>query len=284
VLPRAMRVSPRALVLVALLFASCNPLRGCVESYFELQTDCRLPRWFSVPAGMTRTDVKVTLSFVTGLFGLDNMVTRLEDSHGRTLATVTGRSCPHPEGDAVQRNESGGFSGETPRYTIMVTQDAFEVFDFRDKSKGVRVSDDPAVVTQASDKVRRGECRQEAQDARAETNYTLAPESRLPGWFHSPEGSSRSSLTVSYASYAGGSKYVFRLWDVRGNRIAEVTALDIRTHPDTLQRMGGTDDRYPHYWVVAANGVTEVLEYRKVEPLFYVSDDPVLRDEAGIKR
>lgn len=31
---------------------------------------------------------------------------------------------------------------------------------------------------------------------------------------------------------------------------------------------------YPHYVIVSANGIVEVIEHRKMEPVFYVTDDP----------
>jgi hypothetical protein len=160
----ATRAAKKYLLVIALLFASCNPMRGCQESYFELQADSRLPKWFTIPARLSRNEVNVTLSYYAGPFDrVDNTVTRLVDRQGRTLATVTGVRCWHPTIDKIKRNKFGGFSGEFPRYVIMRTKDTFEVFDHQPpccEGEGFRVTDEPAVVKEASDSIQRGECRQ----------------------------------------------------------------------------------------------------------------------------
>ena len=34
---------------------------------------------------------------------------------------------------------------------------------------------------------------------------------------------------------------------------------------------------YPAYEVIAIDGITEIVEHRKMEPIFYLSDDPAIR-------
>ena len=41
---------------------------------------------------------------------------------------------------------------------------------------------------------------------------------------------------------------------------------------------------YPRYEVLTANGVTEAIEHRRMEPLFYISDDPEVRRELGFAK
>lgn len=36
---------------------------GCVESNFHLSKESRIPKWFSIPAGLSREDVTVTLFY-----------------------------------------------------------------------------------------------------------------------------------------------------------------------------------------------------------------------------
>ena len=45
----------RAIVAVI----ACSLGMGCVESEFQLTSDSRLPRWFSLPANLKRSDVTV---------------------------------------------------------------------------------------------------------------------------------------------------------------------------------------------------------------------------------
>ncbi len=71
-------------VLVAGLFVSVLPMSGCLESSFNLASDSRLPQWVTLPRGVTRADVSVTLSYYTSLGGDDVKVT-LRDKGGRTI-------------------------------------------------------------------------------------------------------------------------------------------------------------------------------------------------------
>jgi len=41
---------------------------------------------------------------------------------------------------------------------------------------------------------------------------------------------------------------------------------------------------YPRYKVVRINGVTDVIELRRMEPVFYITDDPVVWEELGVKQ
>lgn len=36
---------------------------------------------------------------------------------------------------------------------------------------------------------------------------------------------------------------------------------------------------YPAYDLIEANGVAEVIEHKKMEPVFYINDDPVVRQK-----
>jgi hypothetical protein len=39
----------------------------------------------------------------------------------------------------------------------------------------------------------------------------------------------------------------------------------------------------PQYWTASTSGVTEVIEFKRMEPLFYVSDDPAIRAQLGAR-
>jgi hypothetical protein len=36
---------------------------------------------------------------------------------------------------------------------------------------------------------------------------------------------------------------------------------------------------YPQYEVLTSNGITEIVEHRRQEPVFYLSDDPAVRGQ-----
>jgi hypothetical protein len=40
---------------------------------------------------------------------------------------------------------------------------------------------------------------------------------------------------------------------------------------------------YPAYEIITVDGITDVIEHRKMEPLFYVTDDSAVRGEPGVK-
>ena len=39
---------------------------------------------------------------------------------------------------------------------------------------------------------------------------------------------------------------------------------------------------YPNYEVITVNGITEIIEHRKPEPIFYITDDPAVWKELGV--
>jgi hypothetical protein len=40
---------------------------------------------------------------------------------------------------------------------------------------------------------------------------------------------------------------------------------------------------YPKYVVITVDGITDIIEHRKMEPIFYVTDDPAIWQELGVK-
>jgi hypothetical protein len=38
----------------------------------------------------------------------------------------------------------------------------------------------------------------------------------------------------------------------------------------------GPDSGYPSFEVITANGITEIIEHKKMEPIFYITDDPAV--------
>ena len=50
-------------------------------------------------------------------------------------------------------------------------------------------------------------------------------------------------------------------------------------HPPT-----GFPAGYPAYEVVTMNSITEIIEHRRPEPLFHVTDDPAVWKELGVEQ
>ena len=100
-----------------------------------------------------------------------------------------------------------------------------------------------------------------------ESTFTLASESRLPQWFTPPPELTRGDVSVTLSYYTiGDAKAVLR--DAKGRKIAEIRCKVVNPHPWR---------GYPAYVALAANGRTEIIEHIKMEPLFYVNDDPAVR-------
>jgi hypothetical protein len=78
------------LPIVAICVSSCA-ITGCVESSFTLANDSRLPRSMTIPHGLTRKDVSVTLNFYAPLRGPDSKFI-LANRKGKKLAEVKGNT------------------------------------------------------------------------------------------------------------------------------------------------------------------------------------------------
>ena len=120
----------RTLLIVALCVSSCA-ITGCMESSFNLATESRLPRWITLPPGLTRTDVSVILNYYSTLG--DDAKVIFKDKNGKTVAKITGKTkCQY------------SFSGY-PSYNVVVVNGIAEVLEFRKMEPIVSVTDDPTV-------------------------------------------------------------------------------------------------------------------------------------------
>ena len=118
-----------------------------------------------------------------------------------------------------------------------------------------------------------------------ESNFTLSPESRLPNWFHSA-GVARQDAEVTMDYYVGlvGRTATFTLRARDGRTVASVVGELQGNEPLTLEPHGDTGRiPYPTYEVVTVDEVTEVVEHRRMEPIFYVTDDPQVKQKLGVR-
>lgn len=123
----------------------------------------------------------------------------------------------------------------------------------------------------------------------AESEFDLAPESRLPKWFTLPTGVQRTDVTVKLTYYGPllGSQgtATVTLRTQQGRTLNQIAATLKGQEPQTLQPYSGTGRiPYPMYEVLTANGITEVIEHRRMEPVFYVTDDPEVRRKLGVEK
>lgn len=113
----------------------------------------------------------------------------------------------------------------------------------------------------------------------AESTFTLANESRLPRWVKLPPGVTRAdvSLTMSYYVKPWGRSAQFVLRDKNGQVLGKEHGS--MTCKEPLQVRGRSQDPsadYPAYEAITVNGITDIIEHKKMEPIFFVTDNPAV--------
>ena len=127
-----------------------------------------------------------------------------------------------------------------------------------------------------------------ALTACAESNFDLSKTSRIPKWFSMPAGLSREDVTVTLDYYiVPTEKSVFTLYDKKGKELQRINGKRYGgyQYPLTLKNPPpGYPNGYPSYEVIIANGIIDVVEHRQMEPIFYMTDDPAIWKEFGVKQ
>jgi hypothetical protein len=102
-----------------------------------------------------------------------------------------------------------------------------------------------------------------------ESTFELASKSRLPRWTALPHGLTRTDVlvTMNYYTMPLGPDANFILKDRKGIKLAEKWG--------KIKCQSGTSD-YPLYNAVVVDGITEIIEHKWMEPIFYVTDDPAV--------
>jgi hypothetical protein len=111
-----------------------------------------------------------------------------------------------------------------------------------------------------------------------ESSFALAPNSRLPKWFTLPPKLTRTDVTVTVNYY--GDTVTLTLLGPGRHTIQKVSGL--LTKPQNLDN--SPNYHYPSYHVIVINGTTDIVEHRKMEPIFYVTDDPTVWAALAPKR
>jgi len=119
-----------------------------------------------------------------------------------------------------------------------------------------------------------------------ESSFELSPDSRLPRWFTLPPDLPRSdiSVTMDYYIDSSGQTAKFTLLNRKtGARMDKVEGKLKGPQPLTLSNsQPGGPSGYPSYEVITARGITEVIEHRRAEPIFYIDDDAAVRSQLGV--
>jgi hypothetical protein len=115
-----------------------------------------------------------------------------------------------------------------------------------------------------------------------ESTFQLASESRLPKWIAPPSGLNRKevSLEMSYYTKLWGSDAKFTLKDSNGRILENLNGKVKCNGPIELKKPpAGFEHSYPSYEAITVNGITEIIEHRRTEPIFYIVDDPAVLKE-----
>jgi hypothetical protein len=108
-----------------------------------------------------------------------------------------------------------------------------------------------------------------------ESTFILASESRLPKWVTLPPELTRAnySLTMNYYSVPW-SRAKFILRDNSGHILKKENGKIRCGAPFELKNpTQGFPYGYPLYQAITVHGITEIIEHKKMEPIFYVTDD-----------
>jgi hypothetical protein len=118
-----------------------------------------------------------------------------------------------------------------------------------------------------------------------ESTFDLASDSRLPKWIILPPGLTRAdvSITMSYYIMPWGSSATFILQNTKGQTLKKVEGKVKGLEPLQLKHPPpGFPPGYPSYEIITVNGITDIIEHRKPEAIFYVTDDPTVWKELGV--
>ena len=85
---------------------------------------------------------------------------------------------------------------------------------------------------------------------------------------------------MDYYIGSSGRTATFTLRAASGAVIAKVTGKQIGLEPlKRKTKLPGYADGYPSYEIVNVGDITEIIEHRRMEPIFYVTDDPAVKAE-----
>ena len=122
----------------------------------------------------------------------------------------------------------------------------------------------------------------------SESNFVLSPESRLPKWFDIPEGETRGEYTgtLDYYIRSDGRIAVLKLKKKNGFfSIKKIVTKKKGLEPITLGYRAPTGPLgYPSYEILSAKGITDVVEHKYRNNIFYMNDDPDVWEKLGIER
>ncbi|NOX09372.1 MAG: hypothetical protein GXP22_07800 [Gammaproteobacteria bacterium] len=126
---------------VLIVVLSCN-LSGCVEARFELSSESRLPKWFDIPEGMSRDELRVTVDYYIKSSG-GEAVFKLYGDNGTRLKKVKGEMGIYP---LQLKNPPEGSPENYPMYEIVIVDGVTDVIEHRERSNIFHMTNEPAIL------------------------------------------------------------------------------------------------------------------------------------------
>ena len=117
-----------------------------------------------------------------------------------------------------------------------------------------------------------------------ESTFQLAKESRLPRVDYIPSGLDRSDVSIRMSYYNSPLVELQNsLCGIKERGLEKVNGrLKCRYPIELRDPRSGLAPDYPSYEIITVNGVTEIIEHRKMEPIFNVTDDPAVLKKMSI--
>lgn len=115
-----------------------------------------------------------------------------------------------------------------------------------------------------------------------ESSFELSSESKFPGWYTLPPNTQRSDINVQMNYYvkSSGHTSTFIITNLKNSKSVKFIGTSRGLEPINLEHSSSS---YPAYEVITVNGITEVIEHRNMEPIFYITDKPAILNELGAK-
>ena len=111
-----------------------------------------------------------------------------------------------------------------------------------------------------------------------ESEFTLSPDSPLPSWYPKiPEGYNREDLSIRLRYYAPPfdiDDTVFWVESSWWHTLYKTTGRSER-HPEFYDwaKKDWKARHYPSFMKITIDGKTEIIEHKKMEPIFYISNE-----------
>lgn len=108
-----------------------------------------------------------------------------------------------------------------------------------------------------------------------EATFELASDSRPPKWVTLPPEFTRANVSLTMNYYFVPWRRAQFILRVKNGRILKKENGKMRCRaPFELENPPhGFPSGYPSYEAITVNGITEIVEHKKMEPIFYVTDD-----------